>query len=71
MSEFLTNTGAMCALFVHDESREDACRFVDMGNYFTDERGKQYLFTSRDLAEQFGHLIHPSITIVVGKDESA
>jgi hypothetical protein len=40
----------------------DAYRCVDMGNYF-DHEGQQVLVTSRELAEQYGHLVDVPIYV--------
>jgi len=57
----MRNTGVLCMVIVpsHDP---DTYRYVDMGNYF-DHEGQQVLVTSRERAEQYGHLVDVPIYV--------
>jgi hypothetical protein len=57
----LKNTGAMCMVEVPDSSREEGFRLIDMGNYYADGKGENYLITSLDLAKKYGHLVKEKV----------
>ncbi len=57
----MRNTGVICMVTVpsHDP---DTYRYVDIGNYF-DHEGQQVLVTTRERAEQYGHLVDVPIYV--------
>ena len=57
----MRNTGVMCVVIVPSHGH-GAYRYVDMGNYF-DHEGQQVLVTSRERAEQYGHLVDVPIYV--------
>jgi len=57
------NTGEICMVTVEDVSRKDGIKFVDLGNYFTDDKGKKFLLTSLENAEKYWHLVNVPILI--------
>jgi len=57
------NTGVMCMVTVADEKRKDGIRFVDLGNYFTDDKGRKFLLTSLENAEKYWQLVNVPILI--------
>lgn len=57
----MRNTGVMCTVIVSSHA-PDTYRYVDMGNYF-DHEGQQVLVTSRERAEQYGHLVDVPIYV--------
>jgi len=57
------NTGVMCILTVHDPNREDGFKYVDLGNYFTDEQGNKFLITSHANAKEYSNQINVPILV--------
>jgi len=57
------NTGEICMVTVEDVSRKDGIKFVDLGNYFTDDKGKKFLFTSLENAKKYWKLVNVPILI--------
>ena len=57
------NTGVMCMVTVADANRKDCIKFVDLGNYFTDDKGKKFLLTSLENAEKYWQLVNVPILI--------
>ena len=53
----------MCMVTVADENRKDSIKFVDLGNYFTDDKGKKFLLTSLENAEKYWQLVNVPILI--------
>jgi len=63
------NTGEMCMVTVADANRKDGIRFVDLGNYFTDEKGRKFLLTSFENAEKYWQQVKVPILIRAKKQE--
>ena len=57
------NTGVMCVVTVEDVNRKDGIKSVDLGNYFTNDKGDKFLFTSFENAEKYWHLVNVPIVI--------
>jgi len=57
------NTGVMCMVTVADANRKDGIKFVDLGNYFTDDNGKKFLLTSIENAKEYWRLVNVPILI--------
>ena len=57
------NTGVICMIAVHDESREEGFRHVDLGNYFLAPDGSKCLITSIENARAYKHQINVPIYI--------
>jgi hypothetical protein len=57
------NTGVMCMVTVADANRKDGIRFVDLGNYFTDDKGNKFLFTSLENAKKYWQQVNVPILI--------
>jgi len=57
------NTGVMCMVTVKDVNRKDGIKSVDLGNYFTDDKGKKFLFTSLENAKKYWKLVNVPILI--------
>jgi len=57
------NTGVMCMVTVADANRKDGIKFVDLGNYFTDDKGRKFLFTSFENAEKYWDQVNVPIII--------
>jgi len=63
------NTGEMCMVTVADENRKDGIRFVDLGNYFTDDKGRKFLLTSLENAEKYWQQVKVPILIRTREQE--
>ena len=57
------NTGVMCMVTVTDANRKDGIKFIDLGNYFTDDNGKKFLLTSIENAKKYWRLVNVPILI--------
>jgi len=57
------NTGVMCMVTVADANRKDGIKFIDLGNYFTDDNGKKFLLTSIENAKEYWRLVNVPILI--------
>jgi len=57
------NTGVMCMVTVADANRKDGIKFIDLGNYFTDDNGKKFLLTSIENAKKYWRLVNVPILI--------
>lgn len=63
------NTGVMCILTVHDPNKEDGFKYVDLGNYFTDEQGNKFLIMSHANAKEYSKHINVPILVRTGGRE--
>ena len=53
----------MCMVTVEDVNRKDGIRFVDLGNYFTNDKGDKFLFTSLENAKKYWQQVNVPILI--------
>ena len=64
-------TEQICLIAVPDENREDGFKYVDLGNYYTDNNGNKCLVATKEIAKKYSKFIKVPIYIHRGKHGKA